>query len=98
MGGDRGYYKGIGRVPSPGGNTDHRDDGNKWGGWGVVITPGGGGNGSCRTSSHWRVHQERTGKHIGKGGLPPNLLDMCRGRADARDDTYGDMVVPGSGK
>ena len=51
----------------------NRDDGDSWGGWGVGITPGGGGNGRHGTSSHWRVHQEAVGDHIGKCVLPTHL-------------------------
>ena len=73
MGGGGGDAKVLGRIPSPGVKADHRDDGEKWGGQGVVITPGGGGNGRRGSSSHWRVHHEVTGGHSRKCGLPPHL-------------------------
>ena len=50
MGGDGGYAKGFGSIPSPVVKVDHGDDGDTWGGRGVVIPPGGGGNVRCGTS------------------------------------------------
>ena len=73
MGGYRGYDKGLGRFPSLGGNTYHRGGGDMWRGRGVGITPSGGGNGSCGTSSDQRIHQYMAGGHISKIGLPPHL-------------------------
>ena len=34
---DRGYAKGLLRVPSPVGKAYHGDDGNTWGRWGLVA-------------------------------------------------------------
>ena len=65
--------KGLGGVPSPDGKADHSDDGDTWGGRGMVIPPGGDGNGRHGNSSHWRVHQDKAGNHSGKGSLPPHL-------------------------
>ena len=49
------YDKVFGGVPSLGRKVYHGDDGGTWGRWGVKIPPGGGGNGSRRTSPHERV-------------------------------------------
>ena len=65
--------KGLGGVPSPDGKADHSDDGDTWGGRGMVIPPGGDGNGSRGNSPHRRVHQEVAGDHIRKGGLTPHI-------------------------
>ena len=73
MGGDGVYAKDIGRIPSLGGKSDHRDDGNMWVRQGVGIPPVGGGNGRHRTSYHRRVYQEATGDHSVKGGLKTHL-------------------------
>ena len=45
MGGEGRDAKFLGGVPSPGIKADHGDDGDMWGGRGVVIRPGGCGNG-----------------------------------------------------
>ena len=66
-------FKGLGAVPSPGIKADHRDDGDPWGGQGMRISPGGGGNGSRSTLHHRRLHQETTSDYSGKVGLPPHL-------------------------
>ena len=73
MGGDGGDAKGLGRIPSPGGKVDHRDDVDMWRRRGVGIPPSGYGNGHRGTSSHRRVHQEATGGHSRKGGLFPHI-------------------------
>ena len=51
-----GYAKGLGGVTSLCGKVDHRDEGNTWGGLGVIILSCGGGNGSRRNLLHKRVH------------------------------------------
>ena len=56
-------------IPSLAGKADHGDDKNTWGRRGVVITPGGGGNGSRRNSFHQRLHQEGECDHSGQVGL-----------------------------
>ena len=58
MSGDEKDDKVIGRIPSSGRKADHRDDGDTWGGQGVGVPHGGGGNGRRGTPPHWRVHQE----------------------------------------
>ena len=55
------------------GKADHGDDGKPWGRQGVGMRPGGGGNGSCGTSPHRRVHQETAGDHSGKCGLQSRM-------------------------
>ena len=64
MGGDGLDDKGLGGFPSPGGKSDHRDDGNTWGGRGVGIPPVGGENGNRGTSPHNRINWEMAGDHI----------------------------------
>ena len=73
LGGDGGDAQGPGLIPSPGGQADHRDDGDMWGGRGVGIPPGGGRNGIRGTSPHRRVYQETTDDYSGKVGLPPHI-------------------------
>ena len=68
-----GDAKGLGGVPSLGGQKDHGDDRETWGRQGVGITPCGGVNEKRRIPPHLRVHQEMAGKHSGKDGLQPNL-------------------------
>ena len=61
------------RVPPPGGATDHRKDGKTQGRLRVGVPLGSGGNGDCGDPNHQGVHQEATGNHRGKVGLPPHL-------------------------
>ena len=49
------------------------NDGDMWGGRGVVIPPGGDGNGRRRNSPHRRVHRNVSGNQSVKGGLPHYL-------------------------
>ena len=98
LSGNGGDYKDLGRIPSLGGNANHRDDDKTWGGQGVEIYPGGGGNGRRGTSSHRRVYQEATDKHSGKGVLPTHLWTLFQGREDAGENTDGERVGPGRGQ
>ena len=56
MGGDRGYAKGPGGVPSPGGQVYHKNDGDTWGGRGAGMPRGGDGNGIQGAPNHKGVH------------------------------------------
>ena len=56
MGGDRGDAKGLGGVPSPGGQAEHWDDGKMLGRQGFGIPPSGGGTGNRRNPTHKGVH------------------------------------------
>ena len=49
---DGGDAKVTGRVPTPDGQENHRDVGNKWGEQGVGILSVGGGTGSRGTTPH----------------------------------------------
>ena len=75
-----------------------RDDGNTWGGQGVVIPTSGDNNGHYRTSSHRRLNKEAAVEHSRKGGLPPHLQTLCRDGSDTRDDPGGEMVGSGRGQ
>ena len=48
--------KGPGGVPPPGGQADHGDNDNTWGGREVGIYPGGGVTGIRGTTPHNGVH------------------------------------------
>ena len=60
-------------MTTPGGQADHRDYGNTWGGQGVVIFPGDGGTEIRGTTPHNGVNSEVTGDHSVKGGMPTHL-------------------------
>ena len=69
---DRGDAEGCEGVPPPGGQADHGDDGDTWGGQVVVISPGGGGTVTCGTTTNNGVHSEAVVDHSGKGGMTVN--------------------------
>ena len=50
----------------------------------MVISPGGGGTGSHRTTPHNELHQEATGAHSRKGGMITHLKTLRQGGAEAR--------------
>ena len=54
--GEGGDAKLLGGVSPQGGQADHWDDGNTWGGRVVGISPGGGGTGRCGNNPHNEVH------------------------------------------
>ena len=98
LGGKGVNSKGPGGVTPPGGQADHRDDGDTWGGRGVGIYPSGGGTWSLRNTHHNGLHYEEEGDHIIKGGMLPYLWTMCGGGAYARDYLDDEMVELGHGK
>ena len=73
MCGDRVDVEGPGGVSPSVSNTDHGDDRETCGGWGVGISPGGGGTRSHRSTPHIGVHSETTGDHSGSGSMLPHL-------------------------
>ena len=56
------------------------------------------GTGSHRNTPHNGVHSKEEGDHIGKGGMLPHLLTLCRGGEEPGEDMEDDMVGPGRGK
>ena len=73
MSGDGGDAEFCGGVPPPGGQADHGDDGDMWGGRGVVISPSSDSTRIRGTTPHNGVNLEAAGEHSGKGGIPTHL-------------------------
>ena len=63
MGGDGGYFKGPGGDSPLDIQTDHIDDGETYGGGGVVIYPGGGGTIRIRITLHTGAHLKTAGNY-----------------------------------
>ena len=73
LGGDRGDYQSPGGVPPLGGAMDHGDEGQTRGRQRVIVTLSSRVNGSRGDPPHWGVHQEVSGKHSRKGGMPTHI-------------------------
>ena len=98
MVGDYLYTQGPDGVPPSGGATDRGVGGKTWGRRRVLVTRGRGGDGRCKDTTHWGVHQEAAYYHSGECGLPPRLYTVHRGGEDAGYEPGGVLVESRRGK
>ena len=97
MVGDRVYVEGPRGVSPLVGQTDHGDDGEACGVWGVGIFFGGGGTRSRRLTPHTGVHLDTAGNHYITGVMPLHSLTLYQGREEAGYKSDDGMVGSGHG-
>ena len=83
MGGEWGDAQGPDGVTPPGGATDHRDDGEKWGRRRVGVYRGRVGDGLRGDPPHRSIYTEAAYDHIREGGLQACLYIVNGGIEDA---------------